>query len=221
MKRLLALACLIGMTSVAGAQQKSREAEQLRRIRQQVQQLQQQLSAEQQKAQQAQLESQKVRDAVGAESVKLDAELRSARARGQGAVARAERLQKEVDQLRASDAERARQLEATRNSLNERTKQATESALRLQQRENELAVFQARLIEGDIRLQQCAATNLALFELGNEVIDRFERRTLGERVVEGEPFFQIGRVKLENLAEAYRDRLHEQAPNEAGAHVLQ
>lgn len=221
MKRVLVLACLIGMSSAAGAQQKSREAEQLRRIRQQVQQLQQQLSAEQQKAQQAQIESQKVRDAATAEAVKLDAELRSTRARGQGSAARAERLQKDVDQLRAREAQLTQQLEATRNTLNERTKQAAESAQRLQQRETELTVFKTRLTEGEFRFQQCAARNMALFELGNEVIDRFERRTLGERVAEGEPFFQTGRVKLENLAEAYRDRLHEQAPIDAGVNVLQ
>ncbi len=221
MRRAVALAILMSLSCVALAQEKSREAEQLRRLRQQAQQLKQQLVAEQQKSLQAQAEAKQANDSANARVETFEGELRAARSRGQGAHARAERLQSELDQLTGRHADLSRRLESARAALDERTRVAGETGQRLQQRERELSEAMGRLSIIEAGLKQCSMRNVALFDLGNEIIDRFEKRTLGERIGQGEPFFQTGRVQLENLAEGYRDRLHEHEPAGTGTQILQ
>lgn len=221
MRSAIALAILMSLSWAAIGQEKSREAEQLRRLRQQAQQLQQQLAAEQQKSLQAQTEAQKAKDGANAQIERIEDELRITRSRGQGAQAQAERLRNELDQLTAAHAELSRRFDAMQTVLDERTRVASETMQRLQQRDSELSGTKNQLSETQTELKQCTSRNAALFELGNEVIDRFEKRTLGERVGQGEPFFQTGRVQLENLAEGYRDRLYEQAPVSSGFYGTQ
>lgn len=221
MKRVLVLACLMAAGAVQAQEKSGREAEQLRRLRQQVQQLQQQFSSEQQKSQQAQSEARQARDGATAEVEQANEALRAARSRAQSVQARVSQLERELGDLRVEHAEQSRQFTDARRALDERTRVASETGQRLQKSENDLAGFKAQLSHAQTGLQQCSARNAALFALGNEVIDRFEQRTLGERVGQGEPFLQMGRVRLENLAEGYRDRLQEQVPTPSEDRALQ
>lgn len=57
------------------------------------------------------------------------------------------------------------------------------------------------------RYQQCRQDNVQLYELGGELLTRYENKGIGEVLSAKEPFVQLGRVKLENLAAQYRDKL--------------
>jgi chromosome segregation ATPase len=56
----------------------------------------------------------------------------------------------------------------------------------------------------------CERKNLALYDLGRSLMDRFEHKTCGEVLAEKEPFTGLRKVETENLLEAYRDKLDDQ-----------
>jgi uncharacterized coiled-coil protein SlyX len=55
------------------------------------------------------------------------------------------------------------------------------------------------------------AKNLALYQLGNEILARYEKFGLGEAIEAKEPFVGLSRVKLENLVQDYKNKLLDQA----------
>lgn len=52
------------------------------------------------------------------------------------------------------------------------------------------------------------AKNLTLYQLANEILDRYQKFGLGDALAAREPFIGITRVKLENLVQDYRDRIN-------------
>jgi chromosome segregation ATPase len=52
--------------------------------------------------------------------------------------------------------------------------------------------------------------NLALFNLGNEILTRYEKFSLGDALAAQEPFTGISRVKLEELVQDYQDKISDQ-----------
>ena len=55
------------------------------------------------------------------------------------------------------------------------------------------------------------AKNLALYKLGNEILTRYEKFSLGDAITAKEPFVGLTRVKLENLVQDYKNKLLDQA----------
>jgi chromosome segregation ATPase len=51
------------------------------------------------------------------------------------------------------------------------------------------------------------ASNLALFTLGNEILTRYEKYSLGEALAAREPFTGVKRARLETLVQDSRDKL--------------
>ena len=51
------------------------------------------------------------------------------------------------------------------------------------------------------------AKNLALYQLANEILQRYEKFGLGDALTAREPFTGITRVKLQNLVQDYQDKL--------------
>jgi len=49
--------------------------------------------------------------------------------------------------------------------------------------------------------------NLQLFNLGNEILTRYEKYSLGEALVAKEPFTGIARVKLQEAVQDYKDKI--------------
>ncbi len=60
------------------------------------------------------------------------------------------------------------------------------------------------------RVTELESKNLALFILGNEILSRYEDFSLGKALSAKEPFVGKTRVKLENLVQAYQDKLLDQ-----------
>ena len=54
------------------------------------------------------------------------------------------------------------------------------------------------------------AKNLALYNLGNEILTRYEKYGLGEALAAKEPFTGVTRVKLQELVQDYRDKISDQ-----------
>lgn len=52
--------------------------------------------------------------------------------------------------------------------------------------------------------------NLALFNLGNEILTRYEKFSLGDALGAKEPFTGISRVKLQELVQDYKDKISDQ-----------
>jgi hypothetical protein len=60
------------------------------------------------------------------------------------------------------------------------------------------------------RVAYLEAKNVALFNLGNEILGRYEDFSLGNALSAKEPFIGVTRVKLENLVQDYQDKLLDQ-----------
>lgn len=60
------------------------------------------------------------------------------------------------------------------------------------------------------RVADREAKNLALFLVANEILSRYEEFSLGNAIRAKEPFVGLTRTKLENLVQAYQDKILDQ-----------
>ncbi|GLQ45894.1 hypothetical protein GCM10007862_09450 [Dyella lipolytica] len=67
-----------------------------------------------------------------------------------------------------------------------------------------------QLNTAQMQVTTCTAKNQQLYKIGNEILDAYSHMTLGSVIASREPFAASERVKLENAAQAYGDRLYEQ-----------
>jgi chromosome segregation ATPase len=71
------------------------------------------------------------------------------------------------------------------------------------------AVMQAALLQRTVDDRE--AKNLALFRLGNDILDRYEKFSFGDALSAKEPFIGTSRVKLENMVQDYKNKLLDSA----------
>lgn len=204
-------ACLLLMSaSVAWGQDKDRDQEQLRRLRQQVQSLQQERQSATERAQRAQFEKAGLAEEV--------TKLRSAAGAQRGAVATltqkltalekdAAALREEIDRLKAAQSAAGTEAAALRSSLAQRDAELAQS--REERRLTETALARANE-EGqrlDGLVDTCSKHNASLLRIGNELSDLLAGIGLWDRARASEPFLQLRRVQLENLSQTYREGL--------------
>jgi DNA repair exonuclease SbcCD ATPase subunit len=195
MKRFVILCCIACLLPIATAQAQTLEEQlraQLRDARSQLQDL--QGSQAQWQAQKAALEQErdqarKVLEAAQAESRKPQgpsardvAALATERTAREHAEAENKRLQAIV----ADDEAKAR----------EQAGRSTGAA-------TELSAAQAQV-------ERCTAKNQQLYAVASEILDAYSHIGVGTVLASREPFAASARVKLENAAQAYGDRLYEQ-----------
>jgi hypothetical protein len=60
------------------------------------------------------------------------------------------------------------------------------------------------------RVDDYHTKNLALYKVGTEVLDRYEKFGLGDALTAREPFVGLTRVRFQNLVQDYQDKLSEQ-----------
>jgi hypothetical protein len=77
-------------------------------------------------------------------------------------------------------------------------------------KEAQRAKFESQAILLQRRVENDEAKNLALYKLGKEVLDRYEKFGLGTAITAREPFVGTTKVKLENLVQDYSDKLLDQ-----------
>ena len=72
------------------------------------------------------------------------------------------------------------------------------------------AEFAGKCIELQRQVDDQQRKNLAMYDLGMEVLKRYERFGLGEALTAREPFTGLTRVKFQNLIQDYGDKLADQ-----------
>jgi hypothetical protein len=77
-------------------------------------------------------------------------------------------------------------------------------------KEAQRAKFESQAILLQRRVENDESKNLALYQLGKEVLNRYEKFGLGTAITSREPFVGITKVKLENLVQDYSDKLTDQ-----------
>jgi uncharacterized coiled-coil protein SlyX len=77
-------------------------------------------------------------------------------------------------------------------------------------KEAQRAKFESQAIALQRRVEDDETKNLALYDLGKEILGRYERFGLGTAITAREPFVGITKVKLENLVQDYSDKLLDQ-----------
>jgi colicin import membrane protein len=195
MKRILTLIVLLAFAGAASAQNASLESklrDQLRDVRGQLQDLQ---------GQQAQWQSQKAaveqeRDAARKEADAAKAEL--AGLKGQSSSAE-----------RALAAERAKQQGVQANVDKYKHDYDTASAT-ARSTEAERARIAGELSMTKEKLDTCSAKNIQLYTVGKDILDAYEHVDMGDLISARQPFAAKARVRLDNAAQAFGDKLYEQ-----------
>ena len=100
------------------------------------------------------------------------------------------RQDQEIAQLKEQIESGRRAAEVARNREAERAK-----------RMDEIAIGLERLVADR------QAKNLALYKIGNEILQRYQKFGLGDALGAREPFIGITRVKLQTLVQDYQDKL--------------
>jgi chromosome segregation ATPase len=99
--------------------------------------------------------------------------------------------------------------------LTEALKQWKEGYSQISQLATEKEAARAQLAVQVALLQRTVddreAKNLALYKLGNDILERYEKFSLGDALAAKEPFVGTARVKLENLVQDYKNKLLDQA----------
>lgn len=151
------------------------------------------------------------RTALQAENDRLKRELQAAKAGAEAATAAAAAANRRLGAAegaaaRLTDSARsdATELEETRTKLNELVGRYRELANELRTVETQRATLQEASARHERDLQRCAAANVELYTLADDVLGRFESTRRSD------PFTQIARVRAENLVDEYRSRMAEQ-----------
>ncbi len=147
------------------------------------------------------------RDGLAAEKKTLEADLE--KLRKQFAADRAEN-DKAVAGLKAVVAEQVSDLAATRAELAKTRESLAKVVDYAKKTETERDDLASRLARLETRADDYHTRNVALYKLGNEILDRYARFSLGDALGAREPFIGTSRVKLENLIQEYDDRLRAQ-----------
>lgn len=106
-------------------------------------------------------------------------------------------------QITEKDAEIARLTESL-EKWKSGYKQVTDIA---KTKEAERAKLEADNILLQRKVDDRESKNAELFRLGNEILTRYEKFSLGDALAAKEPFVGTTRVKLENLVQDYQDKL--------------
>lgn len=177
----------------------------------QVQALLQQISAE--------------RDTLKADNTRLKADLDKAQQAQKTAEAAAAAGSDESTRLRAALAAFQTQNEALRAQLGQSqtaigTLRGEQAATRaeLKQAQGKGQALDGQLGECRARVDTLIGHNLRLFEIGNELLDRFEKKGVWASLREAEPFTGLKRVELENIVQDYRFAIDDQRVAAEAAH---
>ena len=205
---LALLLCMVGVAVQAEAADKkaSREREALRRTQQQLSQVQGQVGTlEQEKVRLAEEldKAQKSSQAMESESARLQREIKAGKGQQTS-------LSKELTLTKEALDTATQRLTEMQTTLSESGKKLAETARILQQTEAEKRNLEGIKLRNERDITSCERNNLALYQIGRSLMDRFERKTCGETLAQGEPFSGLKRVETENLMEKYRDKLEDQ-----------
>ena len=79
-----------------------------------------------------------------------------------------------------------------------------------QKKEAERGKFEAKSIRLERQVEDQRVRNITMYEVGLEIIDRYEKFGLGDAILAREPFVGTTRVKFQNLIQNDQDKLADQ-----------
>jgi hypothetical protein len=194
MKRTLIALVLLAALPAAQAQTASLESrmrDQLRETRSQLQELQAQQST------------------WAAEKAALEKERDAAKQEAEAAHATKAAPTVSPETTRELAAERQRR-EAAEASLQRGKSDADAQALALRTAEAERARLAKELDLSHSQVDACTARNVQMYQVGKEVIAAYENIDTSDIVSSRQPFAAKSRVKLENAAQSFGDKLYDQ-----------
>lgn len=166
-------------------------------------------------------ENDEQRESLEAEKAALQAEVDKLEKERQAALAETKALKARVatsEDKAASLEEKNRKLtdrlvkaETDGKALDDKQRQAIKTLQnKVQDREKDLKQIAADWKLLKEKYDKCADANSRLYEIGEELIKRYEGKGVVSKLIEKEPFTQIKRVELEKTAQEYRDRISQQ-----------
>ncbi|QVQ27004.1 DNA repair protein [Achromobacter deleyi] len=200
--------CAAGLTLAGGAQAESMEERLRAQLRSTTQQL-SQLQGEQAQVNAAKAAAEAQRDSAQKELETLRAQL--AQARGQ-----ADKLAGQQEAVMESA---QAQVSATQAQLG-KFKGAYDELLTLARgKETERQALARNLAQRDEEVKVCVARNREMYEAGKEILNAYERISTGDILAIKQPFAGKARVRFEEQAQAYGDKLYDAqiAPSQAAA----
>jgi chaperonin cofactor prefoldin len=82
--------------------------------------------------------------------------------------------------------------------------------------ESERTTLQQQLAESKTAFDKCAERNYSLYQVDNEVLDRYSHEGVFSHVASAEPFTRIKRTEIDNLVLEYKERAEELRMKKAG-----
>lgn len=191
------VAVLLAASSVSAADGKAnREQMQVKRLQQSQRKLQQENT---------QLAQEKV--ALDGQLKAVQESLDESNGKAQIAASRAAALGKELKGIKTEKETLAAKLAETEIKLAETKEALNKSVLAGRQ-------LDAELKQKNESLTICQAKNAKLHGYGVDLLDRYEKKSCGDALLQTDPFTQLKRVEIENLMEDYREKLDEQKLDE-------
>jgi chromosome segregation ATPase len=114
-----------------------------------------------------------------------------------------------VKQLTASKESAEKNLEISKQRMTELVARFRETATNLRDVEADRGKLRKDLDDRNAAYDKCAEDNLSLYEINNEVLNRYEHVGPFTKVTAIEPFTKITRTRIENLVDEYRQRAQE------------
>src|SRR5271170_1993767 len=105
----------------------------------------------------------------------------------------------------------------TKGKLQELIGRFRETATTLRDVETERVQLQQQLAQSKAAFDQCAERNYSLYQVNNEVLDRYVHQGAFSYLERAEPFTRIKRTQIDNLALEYRQRAEELRMKKAAA----
>jgi chromosome segregation ATPase len=135
---------------------------------------------------------------------------------GEKLVAETDRAKKEGEKLRADIAAKETELALTKEELVKATNFGTQAAALAKKTEAERSKLAAEAIQLKRVVADQRMKNGKMFEIGNEILTRYEKFGFGTAITAREPFVGITRARLETMVEEYGGKLAEQRLKLAG-----
>jgi len=215
---LLALALVVPAAPLhAQDRTTEREQERTRRLQQRMQQMQKAWEDEK-RALEAKLKAAEERakaasgsgKSADSQAARLKRELKTAQDRNA-------ELTRELADQTAEKQNLAARLADVEKNFGEAQQALNETAARLHGNEEQLRLLQsegkardATIAGREQEMKACEAKNAQLYTYGNELLEKYRKQGLFDRLLRAEPFLQLKQVQVENYIEEYRDKLDAQ-----------
>ena len=140
----------------------------------------------------------------------LRSQLESAQGDLERTAGRLNRAENSAAQFRQATQRGSEQLDVMRARERDLVARFRETITQLRGTEQARATLKNEVANLETAYASCADNNRQMFSTAEEILATLEGRGGGRRLIEGEPFTQIARVRLENLVDEYRYDLEDQ-----------